>query len=400
MSDNVIEMNPVRPQSGSFSVDVSRGSVSGAVSSQWWNRPDDQRFLSLEELYGFVAERSERSYAETVATEQIEVRAEMDDEYALTFRMPDGQDVSPNHWSFGQVCSLIGAPASHYRQLPAAIGGIPLQYMLTKYRGEMAKTFVTQQADRLELRAMNSLKYGRIHDYEVVKAVRDVAEDRSNGNHWKIPGVLQGWNRYDPHAPVTKESTTLYASDRDVFIFLVDDTNPIEVGTLQNGDPDLLFRGFYVWNSEVGSKSFGISTMFLRGVCMNRNLWGVEDKKDLVFRHSSNAPDRFIHEAAPVLEGFAQQSPQRLLAKVEASKAAIVAEDQDDRMGFLKKQGFSKTQSAKIIQTVLDEEGYEPKSIWDFVQGITAAARSVEHQDARVAIEEQAGKLMSKVKAI
>jgi hypothetical protein len=37
--------------------------------------------------------------------------------------------------------------------------------------------------------------------------------------------------------------------------------------------------------------------------------------------------------------------------------------------------------------------------VWDFVQGITAAARSVTHQDDRVALERRAGKLLDKVAA-
>jgi len=56
---------------------------------------------------------------------------------------------------------------------------------------------------------------------------------------------------HNPFVEVTKDTTTLYASDRDVFLFLVDDTHPIEAGKLPNGDPDLYFRGFYCWNSEV-----------------------------------------------------------------------------------------------------------------------------------------------------
>lgn len=52
-----------------------------------------------------------------------------------------------------------------------------------------------------------------------------------------------------PFVDVTKDTTTLYASDRDVFLFLVDDTNPIEAGRLADGSPDLYFRGFYCWNS-------------------------------------------------------------------------------------------------------------------------------------------------------
>ncbi len=64
---------------------------------------------------------------------------------------------------------------------------------------------------------------------------------------------------HNPFVEVTKDTTTLYASDRDVFLFLVDDAHPIEAGRLPNGDPDLFFRGFYAWNSEVGSKTLGIA---------------------------------------------------------------------------------------------------------------------------------------------
>jgi hypothetical protein len=39
--------------------------------------------------------------------------------------------------------------------------------------------------------------------------------------------------------------------------FLVDDLNPIEAGRLPDGLPDLYFRGFYCWNSEVGAKTLG-----------------------------------------------------------------------------------------------------------------------------------------------
>ena len=108
---------------------------------------------------------------------------------------------------------------------------------------------------------------------------------------------------------VTKDTTTLYASDRDVFLFLVDDLNPIEAGTLPDGSPDLFFRGFYCWNSEVGAKTLGIASFYLRAVCQNRNLWGVEDFQEISIRHSKYAANRFAHEAAPALTRFADSSP-------------------------------------------------------------------------------------------
>ena len=36
-----------QPVSGSFRVDVSRGRRIGRVSSEWFSRPDDERYLNL-----------------------------------------------------------------------------------------------------------------------------------------------------------------------------------------------------------------------------------------------------------------------------------------------------------------------------------------------------------------
>ena len=39
-----------QPVSGGFRVDVSRGQRIGRVSSEWFTRPDDERFLNLSDL--------------------------------------------------------------------------------------------------------------------------------------------------------------------------------------------------------------------------------------------------------------------------------------------------------------------------------------------------------------
>ncbi len=37
-----------------FKIDISRSQRVGRVSSEWFSRPDDERYLSLSELYGAV----------------------------------------------------------------------------------------------------------------------------------------------------------------------------------------------------------------------------------------------------------------------------------------------------------------------------------------------------------
>ncbi len=73
--------------------------------------------------------RAERATARTVETKALRVEASRDDAEELTLIVP-GQEapVVPTHWSYGQLCSLVGAPASYMRQLPAPLAGIAQTY--------------------------------------------------------------------------------------------------------------------------------------------------------------------------------------------------------------------------------------------------------------------------------
>ena len=81
---------------------------------------------------------------------------------------------------------------------------------------------------------------------------------------------------------------------------------------------------------------------------------------------------------------------------IKAARQQIVARSDADRADFLRKRGFSKAESGKIIEKVLMEEGRPPESIFDFVQGMTAHARSKVHQDSRLELEAKAKTLLEK----
>ena len=282
------------------------------------------------------------------------VEAHRDDPENLALILPEADaPVAPTHWSFGQLASLVSAPAAYLRQLPAPLAGINLQYGLTSHRAEQIKTLETEDG-RTELRAVTGPDYGRIYDHELVAAVQKIAGNGTGDTRWKVPGTLD-WSSgiYNPMVDITKDTTTLYASDRDVFLFLVDDMNPIEAGKLPDGSPDLYFRGFYCWNSEVGAKTLGIASFYLRAVCQNRNLWGVEDFQEISIRHSKYAANRFAHEAAPALTRFADSSPRPFVEGIRAARERIVARNDDDRTDFLRRRGFSKAETARIVETVL-----------------------------------------------
>ena len=394
--DTAMETAPV---DGAYKVDTSRGEMRGELSSQWFSRPDDQKYLSLEALIAAKKAEYDSSRAEVFNSRDLEVYAPSEinsvaDTRDLRIIDPEGNDYNPTHWSFGQACSLVGAPAAYLRKLPSQLAASNLGYGLIGHRKEMVKTYVRENGTR-ELRAITGPDYGRIPDYEVAEAVQAL------GGDWKVPGVMD-WSthQYNPHVPVTKDTTTLFASDRDIFLFLVDDTHPIQVGTLQDGSPDLMFRGFYVTQSEVGAKSLIVACMYLRGICANRCLWGVEGFETVTMRHSKLAPDRFMQEINPALASFATGDSQTLLAGVEEAKSAQVASDEEDALAFLRKQSFNAKQALSIVRRFEEEEQRgTPKSVWDMAQGITAVARDITHQDSRVDFEKIAGKMLDKVAA-
>ena len=129
------------PATAGFKVDISRGERIGRVCSEWFSRPDDERYLSLGSLHQGVRSRSDRATTRTVETRAIRVEADRDDAERLALIVP-GRDepIAPTHWSFGQLASLVGAPTGYLRQLPAPLAGINLQHGLLSHRAELVKT--------------------------------------------------------------------------------------------------------------------------------------------------------------------------------------------------------------------------------------------------------------------
>lgn len=385
---------------GARKVNYNAGEVRTDVSRQWMSRPADERFLSLDALAAFKGSERKNSEAMNMANKQITLTAPvaetLDDTNRLSVEVfGRGNEFGMSPWAFNQVSGLAGAPSKYLRTLPTQIVADNLNWGLQRTRDvEEVKTLLTETENGPVMRAITGPTYGRIWDDEVVTAVQNMTAEAP----WKVPGVMD-WQTgiYDPHTPITLDTTTLFASDRDVFIFMVDDTRPIEVGKLKDGSPDYMFRGFWVGNSEVGLKSFTLGSMYLRGICMNRMLWGVEGFQEVSIRHSSGAPSRFAEEIRPALESYGKAGDGNLIEAVNTAKAAQVAKDDDEALAFLRGRDFSRSNALAIFDLHTKEEGGPIRSAWDVAQGITAFARSIPNSDNRLRVEANAGRLLNQV---
>jgi hypothetical protein len=357
------------------------------ASHQWATRPNDQRFLNLEDLLASVSQRKRESWTATPKVKTIRPVIEtVDNDERLMIQVFDPSEggdrlLEPTHHGFGQLAQYAGAPASYLRKLPDALAAINLAFGLENQPIREDALLLAQSNGENHLRAITSTSYGRIWDEEVVRAVIKVNGD----GRWRVPA-----SSYTVQNP--KRATTLYASDRDVFIFLVDDQNPIEV----NGET--LFRGFMTWNSEVGSAVFGLTTFLYRYVCDNRIIWGATEVQELRIRHTGGAPERFAYEGAQYLSRYAEESTYKTVQAISAAQQFEIpkAAKKDGVLGWLKERGFTAAVAKAAVQSAEVEEG-EAKSLWQIINGLTAHARTIPHTDARVELETSAGKLMKYV---
>lgn len=385
------------------------------ASNQWASRPDDERFVTLTELDNRMQSIRENSRARVVSTRQIQVQPDpVNPRNGIVIESELGV-ATPTNWSFGQMASLAGAPAGYLRSLPAPLVADCMNYGLRFKRDaadigllntSMAAAHPTfdgtsgEEPSGLgkygglisENRAATGPQYGRIWNSDVTSALVSKFGDGRTGD-FRVPG------EFGKAVDITKANTTIYGSDRNIFIFLADEVNRIEMADRRNGQPGSLARGFFVWNSEVGSDTMGAAFFMFDYVCANRIVWGVNDFKEIRLRHTRHAPDRWMEEITPVLQDYSNAAAGPIEETIKLAQAAKLETDLDEFLTkrFTGKDSFSRTEMSAIADAHVREEGRPIESLWDVTTGITAFAKTIQHQDARVLVERRGGKVLDMV---
>lgn len=356
------------------------------ASRQWATRPADERFITLEDLHDYTVGQKNISRQTVVSNrkigvEPVSVNGKMDIK-AIQVVGPSGQPYFPTHFAFGQLCQLVNAPAGYLRGISSPLAADCLNEGLKFHREiEDVGLLLRKNGDGI-LAAANGPKYGRVWNADVSGAVLN----KFSGTSFKVPGI---WGK--PLDQVTKANTTLFAGDRDMFIFLADEENRIEVPNRRAGLMGSVARGIFLWNSEVGSRSLGMASFLFDEVCQNRIVWGAMQFESVTIRHTVSAPDRFLEEVTPAIQAYRDASSFGVRKAIECAREARV----DDIEEFLLNHRFSKPQAAAIQSAFASDEGDRPmENLWDVATGITAYARGVEYQDRRVELERTAGKIL------
>lgn len=359
------------------------------ASQQWASRPADERFCSLDELLAHTKSQRERSISRVMPNRALMAAPVEGDTTRRSLVVLDRKSetpTNPSHFAFGQLASKLGIPAGYLRTLPADLAADCVNYGLAKTDvEELGVLLRSNEADGVipDLSAVTGPNYGRIWNSDIVEAMRKAFGDGVTGA-WKVPG------EFGVDVPVTKANTTLYAGDRDMFVFLADEKNRIEVPNRRNGETGSLARGIFAWNSEVGSATFGLAAFTFDYVCMNRMVWGVDQFSEVRIRHTSGAPDRWLEQLRPAIQRYSDASAVGLQEAIAEAQKQKLEDRVDD---FLAKR-FTKSQAKAISLAHMAEEGRPIETVWDITVGATAYARTIEFQDERVEIERKAGDYM------
>lgn len=297
-----------------------------------------------------------------------------------------GQVADFTHHSFGQMCRRLAAPAKYLRTLPAPLAADNLNHGIEVYdpmRDEdmtdptKGASLLFAKNGSLTLRAAMTAHYTRIWNADITQRLIRLTQDAPE---WQpAPAAFDG-------------SRGLYASDKDMFAFLVDNDRRI-FDKLPGGG---LGRGFFCSNSEVGDASFRITTFYYEYICGNHRVWGAKGVNEIRIPHIGNADARAFGKLRLELRKFADSSVAGDELKVEKMRTLELGATKDEVLDAIFKFGVTKKLAAQTVALAEQREDHygNPRSVWGVTGALTEIARDLPNTDARVQLERKAGEIM------
>lgn len=371
-------------------------------------RPNDQRFWDVDEMLRQTKAYADSSETRTVNMSEMRFGHADDGEVSL---LADGERMKMTHHAFNQVCASVGAPPQYMRSLQDQdLISRCLNYGHDQPGGKDRALLVDHSTGSPLLRAQTSERYSRLWNYEVAT---ELAALKDHG--WRVPPARPTWGHeemrtraatasdvidFGVESPLTVKvgdeisPSGLYASDHDMFAFMVNPDLRVD-----DGSDGGLMRGFFLWNSEVGVKSIGATSFFLRNVCGNHIVWGAEEVFSMRMIHTGD-----VQQKLQALIGELGLRSQRAAsvdeARIRELQQTKIAPTSEEVVDFIQsKRLMARKHAAKTF--IVGEEHREidgdPTTFWGFANAMTRYSQTVsgQHADWRNEIDSAAGALIA-----
>ena len=375
---------------------VQNGQNIYSAAAQWASRPADERFTSLDALQAACDSDRAASVEKTVAVR--DVRAVVLDSGAVGLQ---GQTSAAklNHYSFGQVASVAGAPGGYLRSLTPDLAAQCINHGFERLseagRRESHKLLLRRPEDGAGLgtvRALTSTSYARVWDSQVCNAAR-----RLQDAGFALPLDWSG------------KPAGAYRGDRDSFVFMTNGGSIVEDPTLRaawsggSGPGGLaslptMYRGVILRNSEVGAACLSVETFLFRVVCGNHIIWSAENHRQFKRRHVGTAGRDWSYTLANVIRAELNRAGSADETRIAALAEHIIGKDRDKVIEVGRGLGLSRELAERAYDTAEREEpGCSPRSAWGYAQGITRVSQSEAFTDDRYTLDLAAGRLLARI---
>lgn len=376
------------------------------ASKQWSERPADERFSSIQEMHDACKTYKEQAVESPLPFDAIRLEADGGD---LLVAGKSENRAQLTNFAFGQVCRLVGAPAEYLRELPATLAAQNLNHGF-KQRQDIKGSandalLLFHRNGNLLLRALTTEKYARIWNYEVAARLLPFT---SIG--WQVPPARPAFSGQPGTRPATEADVLrnnkhsisikvgdpiapagLYASDHDMFAFMVDEEHRVA-----DGSDEGLARGFFVENSEVGAGALKLTCFLYRYVCGNHIVWDAKGVKSISIPHlgsTQNVWRRLMDGMRRYAERAASDDEQM----IERARRIQIADKKEDVINVLYGNRVSTQKNLEAAYDLAEENSDvdgSPRSVWGMVQGMTRLSQQSQFADKRTDIDRAAGKVM------
>jgi hypothetical protein len=382
------------------------------ANRQWAQRPADERFWTLAE-----ARNATKAYADVAEEPTIDFAEERllvdDDGDNLVLSLDGGKcrrTAAMTHWGFGQIARLAGAPAEYLRKLPAHLAASCLEHGLDEHfkdRHAMTAKALVHANGTTVLRSLTSERYSRFWNWEVFDRLLGLEAEG-----WRVPPARPA-SGDDPRARPATEADVLkdrkggggvsvnvgdliapagvYASDHDLFAFLVNEQYRIDDGS-EGG----LARGFFVQNSEVGASALRVTMFLYRHVCGNHIVWDAKNVMEVAVRHVGDVAGRFHVELSQTVEKYLAASGRDETARIARARRLELGATKDEvldavfkavaagrRAGLPSGLNLKQLDAAYVMAEAHADTDGSPRSVWGYVNGLTRLSQQTPYADDR-----------------
>ena len=360
---------------------------------QLMTRDSDEYCIDMDHMVDRLQEREDNTYICKVGDIDIHDGWNIDNGESLFMSTSVGTAFL-NHTSLSQVCGMAGGGMNVINRLSAETASLALNELLRE-SGANKKGYSVNVMDKgayKSIRSFYSPRYERVPDVEVAKHFRSLA----NNYGYEPAGTFAG--KRGGLAPIKEDCTGLYVGERDIFGFLANERDPVEID-----GGSALYSAMIFGNSECKTSTLFFLHCYYSYICGNMILWNVGYTNESKKKHIGTPRDVLIGATEAFQKAEADQISTRdkVYGLVKTAQRTMFANSIKNAKEKLEKY-MNKKQASNVLEFIEHPRAYpvSPLSYYGIGSAITLYSQTYSNANEMMGLNRISGKLMSSVDVI